>query len=350
MIDIAISSNSDLKVILNILLQYTQSQLGVNACAVLLFKPHLQTIEYAGCRGFRSFDIQHAQYKLSDVYANQVVSERSTVHLKDLMKTAGRPVQSKQTAKEGFVDYYGAPLIVKGEIKGVLEIYHRSALDLDSEQLEFLETLAGQAAIAVDNAQLFTSLQQAHNNLIMAYDATIAGWSRAMDLRDQDSQGHAQRVTDLTVKLARAMSVSDAELVHIRRGALLHDIGKIAVPDTILLKTEPLTHEEWQKMSQHPQFAYELLSSIGYLQPALDIPYCHHEHWDGTGYPRGLKGEEIPLSARIFAVADVWDMITSDQPDRRGMPKEEALEYIKEQSGKVLDPQVVKTFLELIPA
>jgi putative nucleotidyltransferase with HDIG domain len=266
------------------------------------------------------------------------------------MKTGNKPAQSQQIANEGFVDYYGTPLMVKGEIKGVLELYHRTPLELNQEQLEFFETLAGQAAIAVDNAQLFTSLQQAHNNLIMAYDATIAGWSRAMDLRDQDSQGHAQRVTNLTLKLARLMGVSDSELVHIRRGALLHDIGKIAVPDTILLKTEPLTQEEWEKMSKHPEFAYELLSPIGYLQPALDIPYCHHENWDGTGYPRGLKGKEIPLAARIFAIADVWDVITSDQPHRRGMPKEKALEYIKEQSGKALDPQVVKAFVDFFSA
>ena len=350
MIDIAISSNSDLKVVLNIVLQYTMSQLGVDASAVLLFKPHLQTIEYAASRGFRSSDIQRMPLKLSDACANRVISERCTIHLADFMKIEEMPGQMKQISNEGFVDYYGTPLLVKGEIKGVLEIYHRSLLDLDREQLDFFETLAGQAAIAVDNAHLFSSLQQAHNNLIMAYDATIDGWSRAMDLRDQDSQGHAQRVTDLTLKLARAMGIGDEKLVHIRRGAVLHDIGKIAVPDTILLKTEPLTSEEWQKMSKHPEFAYQLLSSIGYLQPALEIPYCHHENWDGTGYPRGLKGEEIPLSARIFAVADVWDVITSDQPNRRGMPREDALNYILEQSGKAFDPQVVKVFIDLISA
>lgn len=350
MIDIGISSNSDLQVILNIVLQYTMSQLGADASAVLLFKSRLQTVEYAASRGFRSSDILHTQLKLSDVYAQRVVSERRTIHLADFMKTEEKPAQVQQIANEGFADYYGAPLIVKGEIKGVLEMYHRAPFNLGTEQLEFFETLAGQAAIAVDNAQLFSSLQQAHNNLIMAYDATIAGWSRAMDLRDQDSQGHAQRVTNLTLKLARAMGVGDAQLVHIRRGALLHDIGKIAVPDTILLKTEPLTQEEWQKMSRHPEFAYELLSSIGYLQPALDIPYCHHENWDGTGYPRGLKGEEIPLSARIFAVADVWDMITSDQPNRNGMPRDEALEYIQGQSGKAFDPQVVQKFISLFSA
>jgi putative nucleotidyltransferase with HDIG domain len=230
----------------------------------------------------------------------------------------------------------------------VLEIYHRSPLNLNAEQLQFFETLAGQAAIAVDNAQLFNSLQNAHMDLIMSYDATIAGWSRAVDLRDEETHEHTQRVTDLTLRLARAMKVEESQLLHIRRGALLHDIGKIGVPDKILLKPDKLTDEEWRQMRKHPEFAYELLSSIRYLQPALDIPYCHHEKWDGTGYPRGLKGEQIPIAARIFAIVDVWDAVTSDRPYRKAWSTEEALGYIQEQAGKYFDPQVVDVFLKLI--
>jgi HD-GYP domain-containing protein (c-di-GMP phosphodiesterase class II) len=211
-----------------------------------------------------------------------------------------------------------------------------------------LETLAGQAAIAIDNAQLFEGLQQSNTELSLAYDATIAGWSRAMDMRDRETEGHTQRVTDLTLKLGRAMNIRESELRHIRHGALLHDIGKMGIPDSILLKEDTLTDEEWERMSQHPGFAYEMLSSIRYLQPALDIPYCHHEKWDGTGYPRGLRGSEIPIAARIFAVADVWDAITSDRPYRKAWSKEEALEHIREQSGKYFDPQVVEEFFRLI--
>jgi HD-GYP domain-containing protein (c-di-GMP phosphodiesterase class II) len=144
------------------------------------------------------------------------------------------------------------------------------------------------------------------------------------------------------------MNITDSQLTHIRRGALLHDIGKMGVPDSILLKTDGLTDEEWDKMRKHTDFAYDMLSSIRYLQPALDIPYCHHEKWDGSGYPRGLKGEQIPIAARIFAVADVWDAITSDRPYRKGWSKEQALEHIKEQSGKYFDPQVVEEFLIVI--
>jgi len=152
----------------------------------------------------------------------------------------------------------------------------------------------------------------------------------------------------LSLRLARAMDIPEADLIHIRRGGLLHDIGKLGVPDNILLKADELTDEEWEIMRKHPQFAYEMLSSIRYLQPALDIPYCHHERWDGTGYPRGLRGEEIPIAARIFAVADVWDAITSDRPYRKGWSQDEARRYIEEQSGKYFDPQVVGKFFQLI--
>jgi putative nucleotidyltransferase with HDIG domain len=182
----------------------------------------------------------------------------------------------------------------------------------------------------------------------LAYDATIEGWSRAMDLRDQETENHSLRVTNLTLKLARGLGIPEAELIHMRRGALLHDIGKLGIPDSILLKEGQLTDEEWMKMKQHPTYAFNMLLPIKYLKPALDIPYCHHEKWDGTGYPRSLKGEKIPLAARIFAVVDVWDALTSDRPYRPAWTKEKALEYIKEQTGKHFDPQVGETFLAML--
>ena len=192
------------------------------------------------------------------------------------------------------------------------------------------------------------NLEEAHKQLLSAYDETIEGWSRAMDLRDKETEGHSQRVTDLTMQLASTFGVSKEDMVHVRRGALLHDMGKLGIPDSILLKSSQLAAEEWAFMRQHPQLAYDLLYPIKYLHPALDIPYCHHEKWDGTGYPRGLKGEEIPLAARIFAVVDVWDALTSDRPYRKAWEREKVLEHIKEQSGKHFDPLVVKAFLEMI--
>ena len=208
--------------------------------------------------------------------------------------------------------------------------------------------LGGQAAIAVDNAAVYEDLHQSNAELTLAYDKTIEGWSRALDLRDKETEGHAQRVTEITLRLAKAMGIGDAELVHIRRGALLHDIGKMGVPDDILLKPGKLTDEEWVLMRKHPQLAYDLLSPITYLRTALDIPYCHHEKWDGTGYPRGLKGEQIPLVARLFAVVDVWDALRSDRPYRPAWDEEKVREHILAGSGTHFDPKVVETFLNLL--
>lgn len=208
--------------------------------------------------------------------------------------------------------------------------------------------LAGQAAIAIDNMAMFDKVQHSHLELVLAYDATIEGWARALDLRDKETEGHSQRVTEMTLRLARALGMNEEKLVHIRRGALLHDIGKLGVPDSILLKAGPLTAEEWEIMRRHPQYAYEMLSSIAYLQPALDIPYCHHEKWDGTGYPRGLKGEQIPLAARIFAVVDVWDALSSDRPYRPAWPQEKVRAYLKEEAGKHFDPSIVEVFLKIL--
>jgi PAS domain S-box-containing protein len=189
-------------------------------------------------------------------------------------------------------------------------------------------------------------LQHAHADLAEAYDATIEGWSKVLDLRDKETEGHTQRVTEITVRLARALSVPEDQIIHIRRGALLHDIGKMAIPDVILQKPGPLTEAEWLEMRQHSDYAQQMLSPIVYLRPALEIPYCHHERWDGSGYPRALKGLEIPLSARIFSIVDVWDALLSNRPYRHGSTEESVLEYIKKQSGISFDPQLVEAFLE----
>jgi len=347
-IDIAISASMDLHTTLSVLLKHVESLLGVDAADILLFNPGLQQFRFSAGRGFHTDDIERANVRLGTSFAGRAALERQVVLISGQLSAQSDRDFSTMYEKEGFFAYEGVPLIAKGEIKGVLEVYHRFPHQPEPEWLNLLETLAGQAAIAIDNAQLFNDLQKSNLELTFAYDATIAGWSRAMDLRDKETEGHTQRVTDLTLKLASAMNITDSQLTHIRRGALLHDIGKMGVPDSILLKTDGLTDEEWEKMRKHTDFAYDMLSSIRYLQPALDIPYCHHEKWDGSGYPRGLKGEQIPIAARIFAVADVWDAITSDRPYRKGWSKEQALEHIKEQSGKYFDPQVVEEFLIVI--
>lgn len=347
-IDMAITASLDLRVTFNVILVQVTTQLGIDAAGILLLNQYTQTLEYAAGRGFRSKTIERSRLRLGEGYAGRAALKRRIVKIPNLPEAEESFARTLLLAGENFISYYGVPLIAKGQVKGVLEIFHRTPLDPDQEWLDFLETLASQAAIAIDNAALFDSLQRSNVELTLAYDATIEGWSYALDLRDKETEGHSLRVTEMTLRLARAMGMSDAELVHVRRGALLHDIGKMGVPDQILLKPGPLTEEEWEIMSKHPVYAYEMLSPIAYLRPALDIPYCHHEKWDGTGYPRGLKGEQIPLVARIFAVVDVWDALSSDRPYRPAWPEDKVFEYIREQAGKHFDPKVVEVFLEII--
>ena len=298
--------------------------------------------------GFRSSTTMFTQQRLGEGYAGQAALERHIVHIPNILEAGGDLGRALILERESFVAYYGVPLITKGEVKGVLEVFHRSPLDPDPEWLVFLETMAGQAAIAIDDAQLFEKLQRSNNELAMAYEATIEGWSRAMDLRDKETEGHTQRVTEMTTKLAWTMGMSNEQIGHIRHGALLHDMGKLGVPDSILFKAGNLTDEECVIMHKHPQFAYDLLSSIEYLRPALDIPHYHHEKWDGTGYPQGLKGEQIPLSARLFAVVDVWDALRSDRPYRASWTHEKALEYIRAQEGTHFDPKAVELFMQVM--
>jgi PAS domain S-box/uncharacterized domain HDIG len=345
-IDQAISTSFDLNITLDMLLSQVISQLQVDAADVLLQDPTGQMLEYVAGRGFRTNVVESAPVRVADSQAGRAIREGHSIHIEYY-----EPDELQRTplgASKNFVSYFSIPLTVKGKIKGVLEIFHSAPLHPYSEWLDFLKTLAGQAGIAIENATLFENLEQSNRELFQAYDATIEGWSRALDLRDKETEGHTLRVTEITIKLVHEFNFPEDELLHIRWGALLHDIGKMGVPDNILLKPEALTEEEWVVMRKHPQYAFDLLESIAFLGSALDIPYCHHEKWDGTGYPRGLKGAEIPLVARLFAVVDVWDALTSDRPYRPAWSEDKALTYIQEQSGKHFDPQVVESFLRMI--
>lgn len=346
-IDQAITGSLDLNVTLNVVLDQTVNRLGVDAAAVLLLDPHSQTLEYAAGRGFRLEEARQTRIRLGDGVAGIAALERRTIEIGSIEDTQRHGTRRGWLLEEGFSSHLAAPLLAKGQIRGVLEVFQRRPFTPDRNWVEFLETLAGQAAIAVDNATLFEALQRSNAQLTIAYDGTLEGWSRALDLRDEETEGHTKRVTEGCIRLARALGIEGEELVHLRRGALLHDIGKMGVPDSILRKPGPLTEEEWQIMRRHPVYAYELLAPIPFLAPALDIPYCHHERWDGTGYPRGLKGKEIPIAARIFAVADVWDALLSDRPYRPGLPREKVLDYIESQAGAHFDPEVVRVFLQL---
>lgn len=241
-----------------------------------------------------------------------------------------------------------APLKLKDNLIGVIYVDHRGMPDMFHESdMNLISAFADQAAMAIDNARLFEDLKAANKELEIAYEATLQGWVRALDLRDKETEGHTQRVTSLSVKLAQVMGVDKNDLIHVQRGALLHDIGKMAIPDAILLKPEGLSEEERALIRQHPIFAYDMLKPIQFLHRALDIPYCHHEKWDGSGYPRGLKELQIPFSARIFAIVDVWDALTSDRVYRKALPTEEVRAHLRQQAGRHFDPRVADAFLEM---
>jgi HD-GYP domain-containing protein (c-di-GMP phosphodiesterase class II) len=317
----------------------------VDAAAILLHQMGTPLLEYSACRGFRTRAPIHAKAYIGRGFAGIAALTQKTIHIPDLSISVGMREQQLPIEAEDFKVYYGIPLIAKGQVKGVLEVFLRTPNSIDPDRLEFLEALGGQAAIAIDNASLFEQLQDSNTELTIAYDATLEGWAKALEMRDRETEGHAHRVIEMTLGMADRIGIQGEMLQHIRRGALLHDIGKMGIPDSILLKPGPLTPNEWEVMRQHPQRAYEMLKHIEYLSSALEIPYCHHEKWDGTGYPRGLKGRDIPISARIFAVVDVWDALTSDRPYRAAWTARNALEYIRRESGCHFDPQVVEAFL-----
>lgn len=346
-IDMAITASLDPRVTFNVLLDQAVTQLEIDAAAILYYDPHTRTLNYAASRGFQTDALQHTTLRMGEGFAGRAAQDRQVVRVQDLTKSEGEFSRSPRLQEEGFVSYFAAPLISKGSVQGVLELFNRAALDPSQEWLDFMEALAGQAAIAIDNAQMFDALHRSNQDLIEAYDTTLEGWSKALELRDRETQGHALRVTEVTLRLAQMVGIDRTELVHVRRGALLHDIGKMGIPDEILRKPGPLTDDEWSVMRKHPVYAYELLSPIEFLRPALAIPYCHHEKWDGTGYPRQLKGPSIPISARVFAVVDVWDALRSDRPYRPAWEEERVRSYLRDQKAKHFDPQVVDLFLDL---
>jgi len=347
-IDLAISSSVDMQTNLQILLGFVTNLVGVDAADVMVADANLSMFVYAGGVGFRTPDAVNAEVPFGKSLVGEAAQQRRNIKFMGTDTARLDPAFAAMWAREGFMSYVGIPLYVMGELKGVLEIYQRSPLDLDAKTEEFLNILAGQAAITIDSAQKLDTLHQSNRDLSMAYEATIEGWSAALDLRDRETEGHTLRVTDMTMKMAAAAGVPKSDLKHIRHGALLHDIGKLGVPDAILHKPGALSEEEWAQMRQHPLFAYQLLAPIQYLRQALDIPRYHHERWDGSGYPEGLKGKTIPLAARLFAIIDVYDALTSNRPYRRAWTSKQALEHIRAGAGTHFDPELVQVFLKFM--
>ena len=285
-----------MNVVLSVILGQVLSRLAADAADVLMYNPDLLILEYASGAGFRTEALQHTRLSLGQGYAGQAALDRQLVSIADLRSQVTGALRSPAfppeglLSQEGFGAYFAVPLIAKGRLTGVLEVFMRAPFEAPPEWLTFLGTLAQEAAIAIDNSALFEELQRTNTQLSMAYDATIEGWSKALDLRDKETEGHTQRVTEIALALARRMGLAEAELHDLRRGALLHDIGKMGVPDAILHKPGPLTEEEWVLMKRHPALAHEMLAPVQYLSAALAVPHCHHERWDGTGYPAASRG------------------------------------------------------------
>jgi HD-GYP domain-containing protein (c-di-GMP phosphodiesterase class II) len=345
-IDRAITGGFDRDHTLRVVVEQVLGRLGVDAGRILLFSAHDETLRLGAAAGLREPAPPALGLRLGEGHAGAaaLARERSILDGRDGMAIEFGPAE--RVEERSFFGYAAVPLVAQGQLHGVLELFHRGPLTASPAWLASLDGLATQAAIALSSVTLLADLERSNAELSLAYDATIEGWARALDLRDHETEGHSRRVTDATLRLAHLLGVPAAELVHVRRGALLHDIGKMGVPDAILLKPARLTPEEWAVMQRHPEFAYELLEPIEFLRPALDIPYAHHERWDGAGYPRGLAGEEIPLAARIFAVADVFDALTSDRPYWRARSRTEAIDHIRAQAGLQFDPRVVEEFLQ----
>jgi len=249
----------------------------------------------------------------------------------------GKPLEATYTIAHRALHKDGTYIWLETSARAILDRKTGSILEVQSASRDITERKKAEKA-----------LQDAHDHLREAYEKTIEGWVRALDLRDRETEGHTQRVTELTLVVAATLGFSDEELSHIRRGALLHDMGKMAIPDDILQKPGPLNEAEWEKMRRHPIYAYEMLSPIAYLHRALEIPYYHHERWDGSGYPHRLQGEKIPLVARLFAIVDVWDALSTDRPYRKKMPRAEVVAYLRENAGKLFDPKLIDVFMSVI--
>ncbi len=340
----ALSTSLDLDQVLESMLKSLKQVVPYDSAAVFLREGEFLYIRVV--EGIEEAEELLSQsFPADDALFQEMALSSKPVILADAQKDPRFKMWGNTSYTRGWLS---VPLIWRENIIGFITLDSRVPAAYSQEEAALAQAFAHQAAAAIENARLFEGLENSLLDLNQAYESTIEGWSRAMDLRDKETEGHTLRVTKMTVQLAEKMGITGKDLIHIRYGALLHDIGKLGVPDRILLKPDALTAEEWVIMRRHPVYAHQMLSGVEYLQPSLDIPYRHHERWDGSGYPGGLKGEEIPLSARLFAVVDVWDALTSDRPYRPAWTSQEALEYIIACSGKHFEPYVVEKFLEII--
>jgi PAS domain S-box-containing protein/putative nucleotidyltransferase with HDIG domain len=348
-IDLAISEFHDVQSVYDVVIDQVLDQLHVDAACILRWHTISDRLITGKVRAGGTVPaILEPRMIEIDGLADRVARRQEAIETTGLGSRAELGKRDQALVHAGFETYVAVPLVAKGEIRGVLELLHGKPLVLNREQHDFLETVAWQVAIAIDNATATEELRLANVEFREAYDSILEGWAQALDLREGEGEGHTERVTELTVALAQALGIEDEDVVQVFRGALLHDIGRMAIPESILLKPGPLDEEEWEIVRQHPVRAAELLENIPHLQPAIDIPYGHHERWDGSGYPLGLKGEAIPIAARLFAVVDVWEALRTSRPYRDALSDDDAITYLTRNAGTLFDPEIINVFLDMI--
>lgn len=343
-----ILENLSLPTTLDLLVDQLVVELAVDAVDILYYHPGLKSLRPIAQRGFRQKVFQDIALEVGEGLAGRAAENKTIIYVQDLTKSDQQINRSLEFSTERFVSYFGVPLLAKGRMVGVLEVFNRSPMDPDEDWIDLLKLISGLAAIAIVQQNLTDDLERSRKDIAAAFDGVIRGWAAALELRGIEPKGHAQRITQLTRRLGVKMGLAGQELDDIHRGVLLHDIGKMGIPDDVLLKGSVLNEPERKMIGRHPVDAFELLKSVSALKTALDIPLYHHERWDGKGYPHQMIGEEIPLPARMFAIVDVWDAMLSNRPYRAAYSREDALQHIKQQSGKHFDPDVVKAFLSVL--
>ncbi|MEK6752778.1 MAG: HD domain-containing phosphohydrolase [Chloroflexota bacterium] len=340
-INITLNSTLALGQVLDLIMVKAVEMLECEAGSILLYNKEKDCLYFSASTSADSKKLAEIPIPLTDSLAGAIFSKNIPLVVNNVDHDVRHNATVASQVNFHTNSLLGVPMRIQNRVTGVLEALNKKQGSFTEEDVKILTAIASQAAVAIENAQLVEALQK-------SYDSTLEGWAAALDLRDKETEGHSQRVTVLTIQLAQEIGVSQEDLIHLRQGALLHDIGKMAVPDKILHKHGPLTERETAIMRQHPLSAYKMLYPIAYLRPALDIPYCHHEKWDGSGYPRGLKGEDIPLHARIFTIIDVWDALRSNRPYRKAWSPKKTITYIQEQAGKSFEPGIVKSFMDVI--
>ncbi|HET9913133.1 MAG TPA: HD domain-containing phosphohydrolase [Anaerolineales bacterium] len=319
-----------------------------DAATALRYNPSLRRFDLLATHGLSAPMLAKLKLYFETGLAGKFVEERQPIWVEDILTSKLRSRSIGQLTEEGFRSYLALPLIGHNDFLGILEFFWSMIPDIQIQDMEFLQRVTEQISLTMERSAIVRDLRRSNEGLISTYNAMIEGLSRALELRDIETEGHTRRVSVLMMRFGEHMQIPSTQWDAIKQGALLHDIGKLGIPDAILLKPGSLTQREREVMQQHAMYGYNILAPIINLRQTLDIALYHHERWNGSGYPYGLAGEQIPLVARLFAVVDVFDALTSDRPYRPAWSHQQAVEYLREQAGRLFDPQVVQLFLEIV--